>query len=121
MELLILKSTFIFKQENVLVEVEAPIKVFGDIHGQFVDLLRLFDLVGYPNDIPEGQTGQDHKYLFMGDYVDRGKQSIESICLLLAYKIKYPTRLYLLRGNHESSSINRIYGFYDECRRKYDL
>lgn len=54
MELLILKSTFIFKQENVLVEVEAPIKVFGDIHGQFVDLLRLFDLVGYPNDIPEG-------------------------------------------------------------------
>ena len=53
-ELLILKSTFIFKQENVLVEVEAPIKVFGDIHGQFVDLLRLFDLVGYPNDIPEG-------------------------------------------------------------------
>lgn len=121
MVLLVQKATFIFKQEDVLLEIAAPIKIFGDIHGQFVDLLRIFDLVQYPDDIPAEKTAQDHKYLFMGDYVDRGKQSIETICLLLAYKIKYPTRIFLLRGNHECSSINRIYGFYDECKRKYDL
>jgi serine/threonine-protein phosphatase PP1 catalytic subunit len=75
-------------------------------------LLRLFEYGGYP---PEAN------YLFMGDYVDRGKQSIETICLLFSYKVKYAENFFLLRGNHETSSISRIYGFYDECKKRYSI
>ena len=95
-----------------MLELEAPLTVCGDIHGQYPDLLKLFQLGGFP---PE------KNYIFMGDYVDRGKQSIECICLLLCYKIKYDENFFLLRGNHECASINRMYGFFDECKKRYNV
>ena len=98
--------------QPVLLELEAPIKICGDVHGQFYDLLRILEFGGYP---------PDSNYLFLGDYVDRGKQSLETICLLLAYKIKYPENFFMTRGNHECSSINRIYGFYDECKKRFSI
>ncbi len=109
---LIDKSLQILKEQKMLVDLEAPIHVCGDIHGQYYDLLRIFEHCGYPG---------EYNYLFLGDYVDRGKQSLETICLLLCYKIKFPNKVTLLRGNHESSVTNRIYGFYDECKRRYNV
>jgi len=109
---LINKAREIFMSQPVLLELEAPIKIVGDVHGQYYDLLRLFEYGGFP---------PSANYLFLGDYVDRGKQSVETACLVLAYKIKFPENFFLLRGNHECAGINRIYGFYDECKRRYNV
>jgi len=98
--------------QNSLLEVEAPLKICGDIHGQYHDLLRLFEYGGFP---------PDSNYLFLGDYVDRGKQSLEVIVLLFSFKVKFPENFFCLRGNHECASITRIYGFYDECKRRYNI
>lgn len=109
---LVMESRELFMSQPMLLDMDAPIRICGDIHGQYTDLLRIFDLVGYPS---------EHNFCFLGDYVDRGKHSLETICLLFAYKIRYPQNFFLLRGNHECSSINRIYGFFDECKRRYSV
>ncbi|CAI4233244.1 unnamed protein product [Auanema sp. JU1783] len=100
----------VFMSQPILLEVDAPIVLCGDIHGQYSDLLRIFDKNGFP---PE------QNYMFLGDYVDRGRQNIETICLLFCLKIKYPNNFFLLRGNHESAAVNRVYGFYEEIVRRY--
>ncbi|KAM1819776.1 hypothetical protein TB1_001414 [Malus domestica] len=105
-------SREIFLSQPNLLELQAPITICGNINGQYPDLLRLFEYGGLP---------PSASYLFLGGYVDYGKQGLETMCLLLAYKIKYPENFFLLRGNHECASINRRYGFYDECKRRFNV
>uniref|UniRef100_A0A7E4WAV6 Serine/threonine-protein phosphatase n=1 Tax=Panagrellus redivivus TaxID=6233 RepID=A0A7E4WAV6_PANRE len=102
-----------FLKQSSLVRVPKdmlPATIFGDIHGQFRDLRIAMHTIGEPGEMT---------YVFLGDYVDRGPQSIEAVCLLLALKIRHPHRVFLLRGNHEDYNTTLIYGFYDECQRKY--
>mmetsp|Transcript_29343 Transcript_29343/g.82757 ORF Transcript_29343/g.82757 Transcript_29343/m.82757 type:complete len:476 (-) Transcript_29343:509-1936(-) len=99
-----------FLSEPNCLHIEPPVKVVGDIHGQYFDLLRIFELAGHP---PESTI------LFLGDYVDRGAYGIEVMALLLIYKIKYPDKIYLLRGNHECEITSKIYGFCDQCLTRY--
>lgn len=106
---IISKSRQIFLEQPTLLNLSPSVKIVGDIHGQFHDLIRIFKSCGYP---------PYTNYLFLGDYIDRGYKSLETILLLLCYKIKYPENFFMLRGNHESANITKIYGFYDECKRR---
>ena len=114
--MLIAKSFEAVSGQPMLLELSAPMRIVGDIHGQFLDLLRLFEFKG----MPDG-TSTSARYLFLGDYVDRGPNGLECMFLLMALKIKHPEQIWMLRGNHECAAINRIYGFYDECKRRYSI
>lgn len=102
----------IFSREPSVLQIRATVKIFGDLHGQFGDLMRLIDEYGAPS------TAGDITYidyLFLGDYVDRGQHSLETITLLLALKVEYPHNVHLIRGNHEAADINALFGFRIEC------
>lgn len=117
--------------ESNVQAVKCPVTVCGDIHGQFVSpetiLTSPYDrhslVVVLQHDLSElfriGGNSPDTNYLFMGDYVDRGYYSVETVTLLVALKVRYRDRVTILRGNHESRQITQVYGFYDECLRKY--
>lgn len=107
-KLINLTDQVLVKEVNVL-RIEPPITIVGDIHGQFYDLLTIISLGGHP---------QKTNYLFMGDFVDRGLFSFECICFLYALKICYPTKVYLIRGNHESRHLTKFFTFRDECLLK---
>ena len=109
-KLLCEKAKEIFIEESNVQKIVAPLTICGDIHGQFDDLTELFI---------KGGKCPETKYLFMGDFVDRGFNSVETFLLLLALKVRYPDRITLIRGNHETRQITQVYGFYDECMRKY--
>jgi len=98
----------ILVEESNVQNISSPVTICGDIHGQFYDLKELFSV---------GGECPDTNYLFMGDFVDRGFYSVETFLLLLALKVRYPDRMFLIRGNHECRQITQVYGFYDECLR----
>jgi len=100
----------VFLKDPPLLELKSPINICGDLHGQLYDLLRIFNIIGIP---------PNANYLFLGDYVDRGFHSIETISLLFAFKIKYPNNFFILRGNHETASICRDYGLYEDCKSRF--
>lgn len=104
------KVTEIFIREPNIQNKKPPVIVCGDIHGQFFDLVSLFRIDGSP---------ARKQYIFLGDYVDRGKNSVECILLLFLFKIMHPENITLIRGNHEQAAINKVYGFYDEVMEKY--
>ncbi|ODO03056.1 hypothetical protein I350_05901 [Cryptococcus amylolentus CBS 6273] len=110
MKLLCHRVRDLLMEESNVRLVQSPVTVCGDIHGQFWDVLEIFRQGG---EVPETA------YIFMGDFVDRGYYSLETLSLLLAYKARYPDKITLLRGNHESRQITQVYGFYDECMQKY--
>ncbi|CAI5452304.1 unnamed protein product [Caenorhabditis angaria] len=139
---LCLRAREMMWNEPICLKIKAPITVVGDIHGQFEDLLAMLDSNGWPitdleiKEMKDAQKKNQSKksksksmkpqkpprnYLFLGDYVDRGPYSMEVVILLIALKIKFPDRIYLLRGNHESRAVNSHYGFYRELKQRYSV
>lgn len=113
---MVLDMIELLKGSSTLVDIDVPadgeVTVCGDVHGQYYDLLNIWELNGMPSEV--------NPYLFNGDFVDRGSFSAEVILILVAWKLAYPSHLHLARGNHETRNMNKLYGFEGEVTKKYD-
>lgn len=112
------ESIRLLKTTPSLIKLRPGVKIFGSLHGQFGDLMRFFKTHGIPDNDPLYEKKADIEaldYLFLGNYVDRGKNSLETICTLLALKLKFPDHIHLLRGSHEDKRINLYEGLATEC------
>jgi len=108
----------LLESQPMIINLRTPVKIFGNIHGNFQDLMRIFELWKSPTENALGGDIDSLAYLFLGNYVDRGNRGLETICLLMALKLKYPETVYLLRGSHEDRLINAVYGFGEECTNR---
>ncbi|KAK2954197.1 putative Protein phosphatase 2A catalytic subunit B [Blattamonas nauphoetae] len=104
------RAKSIFLEESNVLQISGPCTIVGDLHGQLADLIEMFDIAG---------RAPFTSFLFLGDYVDRGHNSVETVTLLLLLKLRYPHNIHLLRGNHESNQLSKDYSFHTECFQKY--
>ena len=102
----------IFAQEPSVLNLSGDFTIVGDIHGNIKSLLRIFNKVGFPD---------NHRFVFLGDYVDRGKNSVDVLTLLFSLKCLFPDNIYMIRGNHECRSVNSNYGLFNECKTYYNM
>ena len=115
---LLLEAHKVISRDSSLVRIRSPVKVFGNLFGQYNDLMRFFESYGHPSD--DNQMGDIHtyQYVFLGDICDRGNYSLEVIFLLLALKVRYPDHIYIVRGHHEDININSVFGLAEECDKR---
>lgn len=109
----------ILEREPILLRLRKPLKIFGNLNGSYLDLMRFFDHFKAPYDNLFNGDIESQDYLFLGDYIDRGSRSLEVILLLFTLKLRYSDQIHLLRGHHEDKKVNKIYGFADECYVKF--
>jgi serine/threonine-protein phosphatase 5 len=114
--MIIQRGIELYEKNKALVDItredEEEITICGDVHGQYYDLMNIFEINGIPS--------KENPYLFNGDFIDRGSFSVEVIMTLLAWKVCYPNHFYMSRGNHETKNLNKLYGFFGEVKHKYD-
>lgn len=120
LDILLKETARIVHKEKTLLSIRSPVKIFGNLFGQYYDLMRFFETYGNPSDVNPMGDININSYVFLGDFIDRGNYSLEVIFLLFALKVKYPDSIYLVRGHHEDEIVNRKLGLFEDCDKRLD-